>query len=42
MNPFTGAYIIFGFLAVVGLLIIVLDDNLRPWGKRRRQSKQGS
>jgi hypothetical protein len=35
MNPFTGAFVVFGSLAVVGLLIILLDDNLRPWRKRK-------
>ena len=35
MNPFMGAYLIFTVLAVVGLLIILLDDNLNPWRKRK-------
>ena len=34
MNPYTPALIIFGLLSVIVVLIILLDDNLRPWRKR--------
>lgn len=34
MNPYDSALIVFGVLAVIAILFIVLDDNLRPWGKR--------
>jgi hypothetical protein len=34
MNPFTPAIIIFGTIAVIGVLLVLLDEDLRPWRKR--------
>ena len=34
MNPFTPAFIVFGVLALIGFVIILLDDYLRPRWKR--------
>ena len=39
MSPFTGAYVGFTLVAVMGLLVILLDDNLSPWLKRKPKRK---
>ncbi len=34
MDPYTPALIVFGLLSFIVTLIILLDEDLRPWRKR--------